>query len=103
MENEAEKQPKNAISPPDYSQLAKKNNNINTELSYLGQAAHPSMCVCTFIFKVAAIVLYFFLNVIINNATFTFVVILLISCVDFWTVKNLTGRFLVKLRWWSEI
>ena len=22
---------------------------------------------------------------------------------DFWTVKNVTGRLLVNLRWWSEI
>jgi hypothetical protein len=24
------------------------------------------------------------------------------SAIDFWTVKNITGRLLVGLRWWSE-
>ena len=26
----------------------------------------------------------------------------ILSAVDFWTVKNVTGRLLVGLRWWSD-
>lgn len=29
-------------------------------------------------------------------------IILLLSC-DFWTVKNVTGRLLVGLRWWNQV
>lgn len=34
--------------------------------------------------------------------------VILISCVvllaaDFWTVKNVSGRLLVGLRWWNEV
>ncbi len=28
--------------------------------------------------------------------------IILLSC-DFWTVKNVTGRLMVGLRWWNEV
>ena len=28
-------------------------------------------------------------------------VVLLSSCLDFWITKNVTGRYLIGLRWWS--
>ncbi|RKO85509.1 hypothetical protein BDK51DRAFT_1527, partial [Blyttiomyces helicus] len=33
----------------------------------------------------------------------SFVIIILLLSFDFWTVKNVTGRLLVGLRWWNEI
>jgi hypothetical protein len=30
-----------------------------------------------------------------------FVVVMVTSALDFWTVKNVTGRLLVGMRWWS--
>ena len=33
----------------------------------------------------------------------SFVVIILLLAFDFWTVKNISGRLLVGLRWWNEI
>ena len=27
---------------------------------------------------------------------------MLLSCLDFWTTKNITGRYLIGLRWWTE-
>ena len=32
----------------------------------------------------------------------TFIIVVLLSAVDFWTVKNVTGRLLVGLRWWND-
>ena len=32
-----------------------------------------------------------------------FVLLILLISVDFWTVKNVTGRLLVGLRWWNFI
>lgn len=32
-----------------------------------------------------------------------FIFIILLSVFDFWVVKNITGRILVKLRWWRVI
>jgi hypothetical protein len=34
---------------------------------------------------------------------FTFVICILFLAFDFWTVKNITGRLLVGLRWWNKI
>lgn len=30
-----------------------------------------------------------------------FVVVLISTCLDFWVTKNVTGRYLIGLRWWS--
>lgn len=32
----------------------------------------------------------------------TFIVVVILSALDFWVVKNVTGRLLVGLRWWSD-
>lgn len=32
----------------------------------------------------------------------TFIFVIILSALDFWTVKNVTGRLLVGLRWWSD-
>ena len=32
----------------------------------------------------------------------TFILVTIIGALDFWTVKNVTGRLLVGLRWWSS-
>lgn len=39
----------------------------------------------------------------INNFVIIFVVTVLLSALDFWVVKNVSGRILVGLRWWNEI
>jgi hypothetical protein len=37
------------------------------------------------------------------NFVGVFIVEILLLSFDFWTVKNVTGRLLVGLRWWNEI
>jgi hypothetical protein len=32
-----------------------------------------------------------------------FVIVVMLVAADFWTVKNVTGRLLVGMRWWNEI
>jgi hypothetical protein len=32
----------------------------------------------------------------------TFILVTILGAVDFWVVKNVTGRLLVGLRWWSD-
>ena len=46
---------------------------------------------------------FMFLNAIINEEIATFISVIVCVSFDFWTVKNVTGRLLVNLRWWSEI
>ena len=54
-------------------------------------------------FKAASIVCFLFLNAIIGEDIITFVIVVLFAAFDFWTVKNVTGRLLVNLRWQTEI
>ena len=53
-------------------------------------------------FKAAAIVLYL-LFFVFQNFIIGFVTCVLLLAFDFWTVKNITGRLLVGLRWWNEV
>ncbi len=46
---------------------------------------------------------YLLLNIFLNNDVLLFIVVILLSCMDFWVVKNITGRILVGLRWWNRI
>lgn len=38
-----------------------------------------------------------------TNYIFVAVVVILLLAFDFWTVKNVTGRLLVGLRWWVYV
>ena len=46
---------------------------------------------------------YLLLSSFIDSKITSFIIVLLLSCADFWIVKNLTGRYLVGMRWWTEI
>lgn len=39
----------------------------------------------------------------VDNFVIIFVVTVLLAALDFWVVKNVSGRILVGLRWWNEI
>ena len=43
-----------------------------------------------------------FLNSIIDNSILIFIIVIVISAIDFWMVKNISGRLLVGLRWWND-
>ena len=65
-------------------------------------AAHPTICLLTISFKIAAIVCFILLNLFLGESM-TYLVVILIGCVDFYITKNLSGRILVGLRWWNEV
>ena len=54
-------------------------------------------------FRISAIFLYIICNIVINSFITSFVVVVFLLALDFWTVKNVTGRLLVGLRWWNHI
>mmetsp|Transcript_41013 Transcript_41013/g.30163 ORF Transcript_41013/g.30163 Transcript_41013/m.30163 type:complete len:200 (-) Transcript_41013:83-682(-) len=66
-------------------------------------AIHPVVCFFQIFFKGLGLFCYLFLNFMIGQEIFSFIVIISLAAFDFWTVKNVTGRLLVGLRWWSEI
>jgi hypothetical protein len=42
-----------------------------------------------------------FLGLFTRSNVTIFVTVLLSACLDFWVTKNVTGRYLIGLRWWS--
>ena len=61
--------------------------------------------VCFFhvFFKLSAIFVFLFQGFLHSGYITTFVFVTLFSAADFWTVKNVTGRLLVGLRWHNDI
>jgi hypothetical protein len=55
------------------------------------------------LFKSLALFLYIFGNWFTSNFIFVFVICIILLAFDFWTVKNISGRLLVGLRWWSVV
>ncbi|KAI8926196.1 FAM18B [Entophlyctis helioformis] len=73
------------------------------EPTLLQQSSHPTALIFHLLFRCAALAVYMFSWLVTSNFIMTFVVIILLLAFDFWTVKNVTGRLLVGLRWWNEI
>lgn len=65
---------------------------------------HPVAAFFHVAFKVVALLTYLTMNWFFSDYFVVgFVVITLLLAFDFWTVKNVTGRLLVGLRWWNEV
>lgn len=65
-------------------------------------SAHPVALFFFLAFRLAAILTYLLGLIFTSNFILVFVIIVLLLAFDFWTVKNVAGRLLVGLRWWSE-
>ncbi|KAF5454207.1 hypothetical protein F2P56_023890 [Juglans regia] len=65
--------------------------------------ANPKTCLFHVIFKAAALAFYILSALFVNSFVIIFVVTVLLAALDFWVVKNVSGRILVGLRWWNEI
>lgn len=75
----------------------------NIVQSILAESSHPTALIFHFLFRTAAIACYLFLWILVGDAfILNFVLTVLLLAMDFWTVKNVTGRLLVGLRWWTE-
>lgn len=54
-------------------------------------------------FRISAVVAYLLCGWFSDSFITNFVVIVLLLSFDFWTVKNVSGRLLVGLRWWNYV
>eukprot|EP01100_Stratorugosa_tubuloviscum_P001449 TRINITY_DN1322_c0_g1_i1.p1 TRINITY_DN1322_c0_g1~~TRINITY_DN1322_c0_g1_i1.p1 ORF type:complete len:242 (+),score=113.47 TRINITY_DN1322_c0_g1_i1:112-837(+) len=63
---------------------------------------HPIAVLFHYFFRTTSFVLYL-LPFWDNNFIVMFILTILFQSADFWTVKNVTGRLLVGLRWWNCI
>ncbi|XP_024128687.1 Golgi apparatus membrane protein TVP23 homolog B [Oryzias melastigma] len=54
-------------------------------------------------FRTSAIVVYLLCDLFSGRFIACMVTIILLLSCDFWTVKNVSGRLLVGLRWWNQV
>ncbi|XP_061611398.1 Golgi apparatus membrane protein TVP23 homolog B isoform X2 [Phyllopteryx taeniolatus] len=64
---------------------------------------HPVASFFHLFFRVCAILVYLLCERISNGFIGGMVAIILLLSCDFWTVKNITGRLMVALRWWNQV
>ena len=55
------------------------------------------------VFKVTALVVYIGASFIMNSFVGCFIMVMMLLSADFWIVKNISGRLLAGLRWWSVV
>ncbi|RHZ77865.1 hypothetical protein Glove_170g41 [Diversispora epigaea] len=79
------------------------NNYQNQNQSIWDQSSHPVALFFHLLFRSAAIIVYLFGFIVISSFPLKFIICILLLSFDFWTVKNVTGRLLVGLRWWNDI
>lgn len=63
----------------------------------------PYVTLFHLLFRCIAIAFYIFCGWFIDSFITSFVFVVLLLSADFWTVKNITGRLLVGLRWWNYV
>lgn len=64
---------------------------------------HPVASFFHLFFRVAAILVYLLCELLSSSFIACMVTIILLLSCDFWTVKNITGRLMVGLRWWNQV
>lgn len=77
-------------------------NKDNIEQGFnLTKASHPILCLLHIGLKFSSCFAYLFLDLILTNSVDVFITIIWLLAVDFWFVKNVSGRYLVGMRWWN--
>ncbi|KAK2893782.1 Golgi apparatus membrane protein TVP23 homolog B [Channa argus] len=64
---------------------------------------HPLVSFFHLFFRTSAILVYLLCDIFSSSFIACMVTIILLLSCDFWTVKNLSGRLLVGLRWWNQV
>lgn len=76
----------------------------NVISSILAESSHPTALLFHFGFRTAALLVYLLASLLLGSSfVFTVVLTVVLLALDFWTVKNITGRLLVGRRWWSSM
>merc|ERR1712071_227185 len=64
---------------------------------------HPYVVLFHLGFRSAALIVYLFCGWFTDGFIASFVFTVLLLSLDFWTVKNITGRIMAGLRWWNYV
>lgn len=63
----------------------------------------PTIILLFALVQATALVFYILSTLFFKNFVVIFVITVVLCALDFWVVKNVSGRILVGLRWWNEI
>ncbi|KAN0042354.1 hypothetical protein ACTFIV_004917 [Dictyostelium citrinum] len=87
-----------------YNSGPKTSNNFGSgTIAFLKGLTHPVAASVHILFKLSAILLYLFSGLFGGGFILTFILCILLLSFDFYSVKNITGRLLVGLRWWNQV
>ncbi|GAA6040341.1 hypothetical protein JCM8097_007565 [Rhodosporidiobolus ruineniae] len=75
----------------------------DAEQSIWKQSAHPVALFFLFFFRCAAIATYLLCGFFSSSYVFSTVLVVVLLSLDFWTVRNVSGRVLVGLRFWNQV
>lgn len=65
---------------------------------------HPITAFFHVFFRASALIVYLVLSSFVSgHFVELFLTVVLLLAFDFWTVKNVTGRLMVGLRWWNKV
>ena len=103
MKQEKEEKVENIQVTPQNAQTMAQAQSRSSITNFYRKSSHPFICIFTFIFKIAAFVIYIIISFFTNQKGLIYLSVILIGAVDFWITKNVSGRFLVGLRWWNEV
>ena len=79
------------------------NNEDNSIINYYNKSSHPIISTINLLFKLINIIIFIFKGLLIENDSIGIIFIIIIGSCDFWYTKNISGRFLVGLRWSNKI
>ncbi|KAL0993494.1 hypothetical protein UPYG_G00108760 [Umbra pygmaea] len=74
-----------------------------TTLKRRSEIKHPFATFFHLFFRTCAILVYLMCDIFSSSFIFSMVAIILLLSCDFWTVKNVSGRLMVGLRWWNQV
>ena len=90
------------IDPSQSSSYTPGSSTIPSALQF-SKSSHPTACLFHILFKGLAVTIYIMGSKFGMEDVMVTVICILLLAADFWTVKNVTGRLLVGLRWWNKV
>lgn len=67
----------------------------------VSDSSHPCLALTHIVLKIIVVACFLLLPWFLSSLTVLEIVVIL-GAVDYWIVKNLSGRLLVGLRWWVD-
>lgn len=68
----------------------------------ISKSSSPGIAAIHIILKIVIVAIYLIVPLITSNTYNVLMIVVILAAIDFWIVKNLSGRLLVGLRWWID-